>query len=306
MPNLTWTEAMEELLVDLVYSSRLHFVSNPKATKEIWIRVNKDIFMNPEFIPFKDEHYKPDDYRKIKDKYVSLKKEATKFMEAGNKSKGDGELSKKFATIHKIIEEEHTNEIERHAKKEAELAEKNLIQETGDRIVSQRVSKRDIGKVVHHLDGTVSDNRIPKKGPRFEDVLYQKMAPTVENFNEKATEEKLIAWVDSQGLNVEHLFTELNIHKLPDSCSFKSKIDESMDILRAIGLKNIINVFCQNGKKFSADYFRERLTAVSVHEFLTMMIFPILESWRKDSAGSTNTTTNSSISDIEIVDESFL
>ena len=40
MPNLTWTEAMEELLVDLVYSSRLHFVSNPKATKEIWIRVN--------------------------------------------------------------------------------------------------------------------------------------------------------------------------------------------------------------------------------------------------------------------------
>ena len=59
-------------------------------------------------------------------------------------------------------------------------------------------------------------------------------------------------------------------------------------------------------KMESADYFRERLTAVSVHEFLTMMIFPILESWRKDSAGSTNTTTNSSISDIEIVDESFL
>ena len=100
----------------------------------------------------------------------------------------------------------------------------------------------------------------------------------METLNEKATKEKLIVWVNSQGLNAEHLFIELNIHKLPDSCSFKSKIDEPMVILRAIGLKNIINVFCQIGKKFSADYFRERLTAISVHESLSMMIFPILES----------------------------
>ena len=72
MPNLTWTESMEETLVELVYSSRLHFVSNSKATKEIWIRLNKEIFMNPEFLPFKEEHYKSDEYRKIKDKYGDL------------------------------------------------------------------------------------------------------------------------------------------------------------------------------------------------------------------------------------------
>ena len=120
----------------------------------------------------------------------------------------------------------------------------------------------------------------PRKGPGLKKSSTKRWLrpPAVETLNEKATKEKLIVWVNSQGLNAEHLFIELNIHKLPDSCSFKSKIDEPMVILRAIGLKNIINVFCQIGKKFSADYFRERLTAISVHESLSMMIFPILES----------------------------
>ena len=84
--------------------------------------------MNPEFLPFKEEHYKSDEYRKIKDKYSDLKKDAMKFMDVGNKSIGEGELSKKFKIIHKIIEGKNAHDIERTTMKESEQAEKNLIQ----------------------------------------------------------------------------------------------------------------------------------------------------------------------------------
>ena len=238
--------------------------------------------MNAEFLPFKEEHYKADEYRKIKDKYRDLKKEVVNFMNGGNKSKGEGELSTKFKAIEKIIKEANTHEIEKTSKKESEQAEKTLIQETGDRIVKQRTVKRDVGKIVYHLDGTVTDNRIHKKAPRFEDYLYKRLSSNDDSLDEIATEEKMHAWIAFKGFNVEHLFTELNIEMIPDSCSFKSQINQSLDIFRALGLKSIVNVFCQNGKKFHADYFRERLTAVSVHEFLNMKMFPILESWRKN------------------------
>ena len=95
--------------------------------------------------------------------------------------------------------------------------------------------------------------------------------------------------------------TELNIEMIPDSCSFHGQINQSFDIVRALGLKSIVNVVCRICKKFGADYFRERLTAVSVHEFLTMKMFPIFDSWRKNSKceqGGSNST--SSVSDIEI------
>ena len=64
MPNLTGTESMEDPLVELIYASGLHLVSDAKATKDIWIRLNKEVFVNGEFLPFKEEHYKADEYRK--------------------------------------------------------------------------------------------------------------------------------------------------------------------------------------------------------------------------------------------------
>ena len=56
---------MEELLLDLVYSSGLHLANNSRATSKLWIQINKDIFMNSEFIAFKEEHYREDDYRSV-------------------------------------------------------------------------------------------------------------------------------------------------------------------------------------------------------------------------------------------------
>ena len=259
--------------------------------------------MNSEFIAFKEEHYREDDYRKLRDKYVSLKKEANKFMESGNKSKFDGELSKKFSTLLRIIDEENTNENERNSKKEAEIAEKNFIKETGDRIVQGKFVKRDVGKIVYHHDGTSTDNRIPKKLPRLEDMIYQNFSKHDESSNEKEVEEKMLHWIEQKGLGVEDLFNDVDVGYFPDT-AFRDSIERSMNMIRALGIKRIINVFCQTGKQFSADYFRDRLLAISVHEFLILMIFPALESWRKD-AETTNknelkeTTNRLNISDTD-------
>ena len=57
-----------------------------------------------------------------------------------------------------------------------------------------------------------------------------------------------------QGFDVEHLFHDLNLEMLPDSCPFKRDVEVYLDVVRALGIK-----------LFGADYLRERLTAISVH-----------------------------------------
>ena len=58
MGFIIWTEAMEVTLLKLIISSGLHLVSKgTKESKKIWNQVNKDLFMNDEFLDYKDEHF---------------------------------------------------------------------------------------------------------------------------------------------------------------------------------------------------------------------------------------------------------
>ena len=45
----------------------------------------EDIFLNELFTPFKEEHYKEDEYRKLSNKLRMMKKETKKLTESGNK-----------------------------------------------------------------------------------------------------------------------------------------------------------------------------------------------------------------------------
>ena len=80
MGYIIWAEAMEVTLLKLIISSGLHMVTKgTKKSKKILNQVNKNLFMNDKFLDYKDEHYVEFDYRKIRDKYVSVKKEAINF-----------------------------------------------------------------------------------------------------------------------------------------------------------------------------------------------------------------------------------
>ena len=112
--NITWTEPMEILLLKNIISSGVHLAPKGAASGNLWLQVNKDIFLNELFTPFKEEHYKEDEYRKLSDKLRLMKKEAKKMMESGNKSKmPGGELSEKFKLIKQIIDETDITENER-------------------------------------------------------------------------------------------------------------------------------------------------------------------------------------------------
>ena len=271
---------MEVLLLELIVSSGLHIATTSKR-KDMWNQINRDIFHNALFLTFKDEHFKEGDYRKLRDKFTLLKKESSKLMDDGNKSKYGGELSPKFKLLNQIIAEESAAEIDNSNKKSADDEERKLIQETGDRVVAGKVSKRDIGKVVAHLDGSVSDNRIPKKANSFEEYLMRKM----ENDNPADTEgevgKRLSGWVSSNGKVVQDLFIDINLSMIP-TAELRKELEVSMTLIEALGLKSLINIYCQNGKKFHADYFRERMMSTSIHVFVIYKIFPVLEAWRED------------------------
>ena len=130
---------MEVTLLKLIISSGLHLVSKgTKESKKIWNQVNKDLFMNDKFLDYKDEHYVETDYRKIRDKHVSVKNGATKLMESRNTSKFAGDLSEKFKLITHIIQEESDADVERQSRKENDGEEKKLIQDTGERSLKFR------------------------------------------------------------------------------------------------------------------------------------------------------------------------
>ena len=131
---------MEVLLLELIVSSGLHIATTSKR-KDMWNQINRDIFHNALFLTFKDEHFKEGDYRKLRDKFTLLKKESSKLMDDGNKSKYGGELSPKFKLLNQIIAEESAAEIDNSNKKSADDEERKLIQETGDRVVAGKVSK---------------------------------------------------------------------------------------------------------------------------------------------------------------------
>ena len=96
-------------------------------------------------------------------------------MESGNKSKFAGDLSEKFKLITQIIQEESDADVERQSRKENDGEEKKLIQDTGERTMNGKVPKRDKGKLIVHLDGSTSDNRIPKRSSIFEEYIKKKM-----------------------------------------------------------------------------------------------------------------------------------
>ena len=98
---------------------------------------------------------------------------------------------------------------------EAELAEQNFIKETGDRIVTGKFVKRDVGKIVYFNNGTSSDNRCPKNVPRLEDHLYGKYSKDIDPQSEKDVEEKMLSWIKQKGLITEDLF---NVKWTPVRC----------------------------------------------------------------------------------------
>ena len=240
---------MEVTLLKLIISSGLHLVSKgTKESKKIWNQVNKDLFMNDDFLDYKDEHYVETDYRKIRDKYVSVKKEATKLMESGNKSKFAGDLSEKFKLISQIIKEESDADVERQSRKENDGEEKKLIQDTGERIMNGKVPKRDKGKLIVHLDGSTSDNRIPKRSNMFEEYIKNKiMKETTVDAPESSVEKQISKWINENEKTVFDLFEEVDLSLIPFP-DFCEEIRASMQMVEALGLRAILKIYCQQEK----------------------------------------------------------
>ena len=107
----------------------------------------------------------------------------------------------------------------------------------------------------------------------------------MENDNPADTEgevgKRLSGWVSSNGKAVQDLFIDINLSMIP-TAELRKELEVSMTVIEALGLKSLINIYCQNGEKFHADYFRERMMSTSIHVFVIYKIFPVLEAWREN------------------------
>ena len=99
------------------------------------------------------------------------------------------------------------------------------------------MSKRDIGKVVAHLDGRVSD----KKANSFEEYLMRKM----ENDNPVdaggEVGKRLSGWTSSTGKVVKDIFIDIDLTMIP-TANLRKELKVYMTLIEALGLKSLINI----------------------------------------------------------------
>ena len=74
MISLVWTEPMEVLLLELVISSGAHMAAEGERARNLWMQVNKDIFLNYPFACFKEELYKENEYHLLLEKFTAMKR----------------------------------------------------------------------------------------------------------------------------------------------------------------------------------------------------------------------------------------
>jgi hypothetical protein len=102
--TLEWTILQQEELLTLIISKGVHLITG-KGINAAWNALVKDLFTNDQFAAFAAVHYKPDNHRKVRDKYENILKIVQSDIDTGNQSGRSGDLSKLYQLVQQIVSE---------------------------------------------------------------------------------------------------------------------------------------------------------------------------------------------------------
>ena len=97
-------EQLTTLLFQLVLSKRAH-VALTKNVKQLWNEINDAFYDNDILVNYKADHYKKDDFRKIREYYTKRLNEIIKDKETGNQSGKSDELSELYEYAKQIYQD---------------------------------------------------------------------------------------------------------------------------------------------------------------------------------------------------------
>ena len=202
-----------------------------------------------------------------------MKTEAKEVLEGGSKGKMGGGVSKKIRLLQQAIDEEKQAADERQSKGRVDESENRQIKD-------RKVTKRNRGKLIVHLDGTVTGNRKRKRSEVFEEYMLKNMIKYINQGNEPHTLERMSRWVELNGKAVCDLIEDVDLSRIP-TAELREQGNTSLTMLKALGLDCILHVYCERGKNFEFRTFAESMSAISVNCFVSLKIHHVLEKWRE-------------------------
>ena len=99
--RIPWSVSQQTALMRLVLHLGVH-KCNRNGVVRLWNKLNSSLFNQPEFVDYKDMHYKANDYRKIRDKYNALLESVQNDIDRGNQSGKEGDLSLLYQFVQQI------------------------------------------------------------------------------------------------------------------------------------------------------------------------------------------------------------
>jgi hypothetical protein len=135
--QLPWTEEMTCTLLNLVMVKGCHLVSG-KGVSAAWESLHRDLFNNDEFLPYKADHYKEGNFRKIRDKFDKVLESVQKDIDSGNQSGKYGDQSTLYELVKQIKDEIDEKEDENKAGKQETLEMKRKMEQAEDTLTTSK------------------------------------------------------------------------------------------------------------------------------------------------------------------------
>lgn len=277
--QLKWDDKIVELLFHCIFQKKAHIAKRSEVSEK-WNAVNEMFFAQESMILFKEDHYKPNEPRKLREKFTSKLKSILEDMAKGNQSGKSGDLNALYATVKQIsydidlIEEE----------KKAASGLKAKLDETVDMVLKTKETKKpDDGYGKRKLlDGTIID---PKKKPTHKFIAFEEQFMTMMMnkwktptntllSKEEKVEKDMIKWIDENDKSLDDLLT---VSKL--------KVNDEMFALleEHISLPTVVNIYCTRDQNFSAKLFKETLSPEGVSQLISIKLYAGLQKWREEA-----------------------
>lgn len=218
MKQIPWNKEITESLVQLVIQKGGHVTKQGKSQTQIWNGINHDFFNLEEISFLKAEHYKENDFRKIREKFKKAVQEAQAFIETANKSGKHGDLS----NFYKLCEQAHREAEAMDAQEEKAVADKENIQKNEDIVLGGKFKQR-------RIDGALVDTSRPKPISFDEKMLSILEGP--KKPDEAKVEASILAWLEAEGLHAAQVAFNANLNA------------EAYELLADAGVKACVNMY---------------------------------------------------------------
>ena len=233
-----------------------------------WSEVNDMFFNQAELRDYRESHYTPGNFRKLRVKFQNVLTRVENDIATGNQSGKEGEWSQLYRHVQTVSDDI----AEKDASKEAGEDQRAKLNETELEVIAKSGPlKRKLlnGEII---DNTRADHAAPLS---FDDRLILLATGSRQNDRnrvhaaEEMFEVQFLQWIDLKMRTMASLQNSVGV-----SAQHSEDLEE-------IGLKTLVSIYCTRESNFAARVFKDELRAMELPMVVASKLYMGLQEWRR-------------------------